>query len=333
MRTITCLVSTKRSGHHAVIRWLYDGLGQPTCFYNNINGRAVKSGEQTFFGRDGHRQTYRQKRSPSSNSDPGHHIAMNFEGKLAQSVAAILREIDFRSGPRHFGQHFEQFIVLRDPLNTLASCARHFRPHTQPKNLIKFYEQALALQDMIGEATAENHLRPNKLIAYNNWLCDADYRREIAHKLNMARTPDPPSKVTHHGGGSSFSGKKLDDHQALLARWREMSDDPLFLSVFLDKNCVSAFYAYAGIFQDEHAPDTSAIHELVSKARASERARQLYCEWLFPLQAHRDALAIVQLALGTPGYVPAKLRLRLKLRLSRYGDTRLRSGKRSALAG
>ena len=313
MRTMTCILSTKRSGHHAVIRWLYEGLGTSTVFYNNINGRYAKSGEQTLFGRDGHHHTHAEKRSPSSKSDPGYHIAMNFEGKLPQTVAGILGTLNTASGPAHF----EQYIILRDPLNTLASCARHFSPHTRVKNRIKFYEQALALQDLIAEAQTPRHLKPDRLIAYNRWLCEDAYRRQLADTLSMVRTPELPATVTHHGGGSSFSRNTLNDPQALLSRWQAMADDPLFLSVFLDAGCIQAFRAYADLFGDTHAPDATTIDNLVTKARADTQATALYRDWLAPLRTNRDKLAAVQLAVGTPGYIPAKLRLRLAIRLAR----------------
>lgn len=286
-------------------------MGCPIVFYNNINGRRARSGEQTFYAADGHTHIRTEKHSPDPDQDPGYHIAMNFEGKLPRTIAAIQAEIANKNGPAHF----EQFIILRDPLNTLASCARHFRPLKRSKNCIKFYEQTLAFQGLVAEAQAPAYLAPDKLIAYNRWLCDADYRRQLAGDLGMARVPERPGAVSHYGGGSSFSGHTLDDSDALLSRWREMADDPLFLSLFCDARLVQDLKAYATLFGDNYAPGADAFDELMAKAGANEQAYVYYHKWLVPLRANPEKRAAVQLATGTPGYIPAKLRLRLALGL------------------
>ena len=313
MRTITSILSTKRSGHHAVIRWLYEGLGRPVIFYNNINGRYAKSGEQTSYDRDGYSHVQLRKCAVLSDSDTGHDTAMNFEGKLPQTIARILHKIDTSGGPAHF----EQYIILRDPLNTLASCARRSPARQHPKTLIKFYEQALALCALITEAGNPQYLSPDKLIAYNRWLCDAAYRRNLAERIGMVRIPDLPSKVSHHGGGSSFSGDRLDNPKALLLRWRDMADEPLFLSPFLDAGLREIYKLYASTFEDTYAPDCADIDALAAKAGNNTQAKALYHNWLAPLRANPDNLAAVQKATGTPGYVPAKLGLRLALRRGR----------------
>lgn len=209
------ILSTKRSGHHAFVDWLQDGLGGGSTFANNIVlGRDL--------GAEIERKLDRQVLQPGGGLEPGHYL-LNFEGVTPRGFDAVQR------AQFNLGAAVRTVLFLRDPLNTLASLLH--RKQLPALHIVMLLRQMLALRGWL-----ERHQQGRggiDLVLYNHWIASADYRARIAHRLGL-RPVGWIRREARTGSASSFGD--LADFgpaaaPALANRWQAYRGDRLFNAI------------------------------------------------------------------------------------------------------
>jgi hypothetical protein len=213
------VISTKRSGHHALIKWVEDGSRQPTCFINNapindaflarISDLVAKASEPTT-------------------------VILNYEGVSVAGVHKILAHQRTLGAPQH------NMLFARDPLNACASLMQ--RKAAVYAQLVMILRQLFALSDWLRRYQAGDS--GLDLVFYNRWLADENYRQTIADRLAIQNKP-VRSEITKFGGGSSFQDAQGGSAAAprLLSRWTSYKDDPLFRTMVGHPRFVDIFLA------------------------------------------------------------------------------------------
>lgn len=267
MRTLTEIISTKRSGHHAFIEWI--GAGSAVVFFNNPAPTSPPRLREAVRW-DGLAAPKGDSERVSALLEGPDNAIVNFEGRQSDSITAWNEAY---LSPKLSG-NLRRIVFLRDPLNLFASLARRTKKQS-PHALFQFYQQALAFESIINAletADAFEHC-----VIFSAWLTNENYRAKLAEALDIPGGP-PPEVVTAFGGGSSFEGRTFDpkvDQNRLFERWRNMVDHPLYLSLFADPALYHAMMRYFIRFAaDEHvAPE--ALDVLARNASANERGKEL----------------------------------------------------------
>ncbi|VEP16491.1 conserved hypothetical protein [Hyella patelloides LEGE 07179] len=73
------------------------------------------------------------------------------------------------------------------------------------------------------------------MLNYNQWVCDQEYRKNIAKKLDFNFCDTGFNVVKNYGGGSSFDGTKFNNQATkmdVLNRWQNFIDDPEYRQMF-----------------------------------------------------------------------------------------------------
>ena len=215
------VISTKRSGHHALIKWIETGSPVPTRFINNA---AINP---ELFGRIS--DLVRNIREPTT-------IILNYEGVTPAGVGKVL------TVQKDSGASVQNVLFVRDPLNACASLMQ--RKAVVYAELVMILRQLFALKNWLdlyqqGKANAD-------LVFYNRWLADDDYRASVAQRLGINAQP-VGTEVTAFGGGSSFRDLAQGGAAAapkLLNRWKAYEHDAVFRSLV-------SHPLLAGTFHDE----------------------------------------------------------------------------------
>ncbi len=215
------VISTKRSGHHALIKWIETGSPVPTRFINNaaINPELF----------DRISDLVRNIREPTT-------IILNYEGVTPAGVGKVL------TVQKDSGASVQNVLFVRDPLNACASLMQ--RKAVVYAELVMILRQLFALKNWLdlyqqGKANAD-------LVFYNRWLADDDYRAGVAQRLGINAQP-VGTEVTAFGGGSSFRDLAQGGAAAapkLLNRWKAYEHDAVFRSLI-------SHPLLAGTFHDE----------------------------------------------------------------------------------
>jgi hypothetical protein len=238
----------RRSGHHAIMHWIFAQIKEPIYFHNDIichkppnmyvdRGRIVGKG------------------SPFPTNLP--YFAFNCEDS---SLARIKEhKKDSKSLMRlKSPKKLNKILILRDPFNLFASRIRLFdRNNTirkeEGKGLFSIKRNSDQISEIgwadsrmaerwkeharefLGEASL---LEGSISISYNEWFSSEDYRKQISKKLGLDFSDKGILKVPSNGLGSSFdlttkSGKAQE--MKVLSRWEKYIKDDRFLTLFDDE--------------------------------------------------------------------------------------------------
>jgi hypothetical protein len=202
------IISTKRSGHHALIAWIEDCSPQSTLFFNNSVLQARTFEKLPVLART--------LTEPTT-------ILLNYEGISPFGVASALAR------QREADAVIDKVLFIRDPLNVCASLMRR-RSNVRVK-LFNILRQMFALRNWLHEYQQKRI--DADLVFYNRWLVDHEYRDAFANRLSLKPVPIR-SEITKFGGGSSFRDLNAGGSAAapqLLNRWKYYKDDPIFQSI------------------------------------------------------------------------------------------------------
>jgi hypothetical protein len=170
----------------------------------------------------------------------------------------------------HFGRSKKRFDVLliRDPFNLFASRLQQqlnqgFNQSTEqfimghpkykygahkPEQFVEIWKEHS--KEYLG---LSSYLTNNKVtINYNRWFIDQNYRREIAEALELNYKEDSLNNVLGKdkaGGGSSFDFYDYVDKASqmkVLERWKKMSDNENYRSLFKDREVWTLSYQIFG---------------------------------------------------------------------------------------
>jgi hypothetical protein len=294
VRQITEVISTKRSAHHAFIRWFCQNARHPVAFFNNV----IPSSPPRL--RELERYTGGVPQVASKATDHVNEllegetdVLMNFEGKIPSSVERW-NDKYLRS---HVNGRLVRVVFLRDPVNTLASLAKRCRPKDF-RSLFKYFYQVLALEQIIAQLAQKKSSFCEKVVLMSPWLRDEHYRAEVAQYFNL--TPGlPPAEVTRQGGGSSFNGMAYDpatNHAALNERWRVVEENPLFLTPFADPQTAEAARQYFRMYGAHESVDPAMIDSLEARAAKSPEAADYLKRVLEPMRKARASLDAMEYA-------------------------------------
>ena len=215
----------KRSGIHFVANWLYanqggvakEPLGESALdhHWQLRDGFCDRAAGVLFFNNCG--------RKHSREFTLGSLDRADFERAMGGAAAATFGIEDCRIEPFASriltGDHVTNVVVLRDPLNNLASRLQgqvQF-PTVFPVNAeyVDLYESYCA------EALGWTSFLPNKVaVVYDRFVVDRDYRDATAARLGVPNV-DATSEVSHYGGGSSFTALSPVAASSVLRRFEE----------------------------------------------------------------------------------------------------------------
>ncbi len=216
------IISTKRSGHHALIAWIEDSSLQRTQFFNNSVLQA-----RTF---EKLPELARKQTEPTT-------VILNYEGISPSGVAGALAR------QKECDAVIDEVLFIRDPLNVCASLMRR-RTNIRLK-LFNVLRQMFALRNWLHEYQQKR--TDADLVFYNRWLSDYEYRNAFARRLSLNPVAIR-SEISKFGGGSSFrdlsSGGSMAAPQ-LLNRWKHYKDDPIFQAIVGHSYFAGAFHALA----------------------------------------------------------------------------------------
>lgn len=241
------LSSMKRSGHHAVLNWLFAQCnGQRICFLNN----AVPNANPFMMQNYSQLSNYRLEDHFDPFAEAG--------GWLTPKDYLLYCYEDWRLEDV-FSERFEQYhdelvgpsdvrydmIILRDPFNCFASRLKQWwRPWMR--------EQIPALNTPLGrrecldlwKAFAREYLRHTSYrrhhpvaVNYNQWFADAAYRESLADSLGLSFNDGGRDRVMFHGMGSSFNEQSFDGHaeqMQVLDRWQYYREYPVYRNLFAE---------------------------------------------------------------------------------------------------
>ena len=293
VRSITEVISTKRSAHHAFIGWFCANARRPVAFFNNVIPSSPPRLRELERYQGGVGSALPNSVDYVNELIEGKtDVLMNFEGKIPSSVE---RWNDKYLRPRMNGSRLTRVVFLRDPVNTLASLAKRCRPK-QFRSLFKYFYQILAIEEIIGRLASNGPTFCEKVVLMSSWLKDENYRAEIAQYFDLTPAA-PPAETTRQGGGSSFNGMAHPpDPVALSERWRSVTDNPLFLAPFADAPTTDAVRSYFRMFGDRETIDPAIIDAFVERAGNDSRAVEYRDRMLLPMRRARSQINAMEFA-------------------------------------
>ena len=268
------VISTKRSGHHAFVRWLRQNREMPAAFVNNaVIGEPIRAHLRAVSG------------PAARGQGAGGTTIFNYEGVTRLGLEAAWQMQRAAGGRR------VDLLFLRDPLNLAASLMH--RKRVARLDLVMILRQLFAERDWL-KAYAEGAVPGLPLIGYNAWVLDADYRQRVADRLGL-RSSERVAAVTRHGGGSSFKDLASvgdDEARRLTTRWHGYRADSLFGALLTHPRLLPWFEAaLAGEITDSFGAtlaDPDGLAHLRAVARA--RPRQSYADRMIDALSDRQEL-------------------------------------------
>jgi hypothetical protein len=177
-------LALQRSGHHAIAYWMLEGLGDKVKFLNNHSCATL-----------------------DSNMD---YIAWNSEDfTLSEYSETKIDEIRKKRLSTNVKINNSQIVlVVRDPYNWAASLIQKYITDSNPFDRVRIW----LYKEYLHEAAGISNYIPNaKIILFNKWFTDIEYRNQIIQDFNLNINPSQKyDKVAHNGDGSSFDGTTMD---------------------------------------------------------------------------------------------------------------------------
>ena len=207
------VAATKRSGHHAIIRWFSEQALETVVHHNDVNIDSLAKGSLIYCGGNTSR-TY-----PGNNDLVS--IFSSEDKNLLDVKNTSIKSPLFEISPKII-------IVLRDIRNTIASILKSTAPH-ELKN-------RLSCLIPVWRQFATNFIDDHKesYILYDKWFSNRSYRRSICNKLNIPFTDACLNIVSDFGCYSSFDGRKYQENAQkmdVLNRWKNYKNNELFNSI------------------------------------------------------------------------------------------------------
>jgi hypothetical protein len=162
-------------------------------------------------------------------------LLISFEHDTPDAVIRHADEIEFVNYRRR-----SVILMIRDPLNFLASTIRHWRNIDRTSwqiesvlcNVVPAWK-ALA-KEVVGDT---DYIRNKIVVNFNTWFCDLSYRQLISRALGLRFTDESRNHLATTGGwissafdGRSYAGRATD--MKVLERWRAFVDDKMFRTYF-----------------------------------------------------------------------------------------------------
>ncbi len=237
----------RRSGHHAIMEWIFSQVKYPIFFFNDIEP-YVKLGSLYDSG---------FWKNPLPGGRYGENFgfySFNYEDAPIKDLKKYMKKYEqlvlFKKAKK-----VKKVFVLRDPFNMFASRIKFFREKniqakSNGKRLLRYNEEIAAggvgwynaaaverwceyAREFIGET---NYYDKKIFIDYNKWCADEEYRKSIAKSFSSTGSYNDLArkKVPSNGGGSSFDFREFHGKGHMMKtdeRWRVMIKDDEYLDV------------------------------------------------------------------------------------------------------
>lgn len=263
IKNLFLVIAMSRSGHHAVMDWIYEQF-EPEKFFFNYCDFSLP--EKTFDNRVQYHYNNRKYYSKISqswmkygtleekleefsletekvrnrifNADKNL-LMLNFENlnpnKLPMSVGSFASHF-------HPVQNTKCVLIMRDIRNLFASRIKSGRELTL-ENIEKkdsVYLNAIEIwkshaREFLG---ITNNLPQKICVNYNRWFSDKNYRIKLSKTFCVDKQISAWNTLATYGGASSFDGKKFQDDASkmnVLQRWKEYEDNESFMSILNDQ--------------------------------------------------------------------------------------------------
>ncbi|WP_204104516.1 MULTISPECIES: hypothetical protein [Spirulina sp. CCY15215] len=218
----------QRSGNHALINWIISQQPLKTCFINGVfpdqNPWEQNWGisYRNFDYWPGHRDLAGALVSKQL-------LICSYENYALDKIDRHRSQLLVDVGK---SQEVCSVLILRDPYNTFASWLKAGWDVTaEITEMWKVYAR-----EFIGQTS---YLQNQTVtINFNTWFASQEYRRQLAHALNLEFTDRGLDIITHHGGGSSFDKQSLDGNAKqmnVLRRFQAFVDNPVYRKIFQDQ--------------------------------------------------------------------------------------------------
>lgn len=248
-----------RSGHHAVVNWIYQNLQGNVVFANNVCGILWNSTNNDdrynkflYLFKSGLSQ--RENLIDINCSIEKCHLLPLINRGDIYKIKYLIATIEDDSGFHFINGNINQnhkllnfvptqkhksigigcgkivnVIVLRDAFNFMAS---RYKRNQQTEH------------DMIGRALHDWKIHAKEFLGYthnldnlicinfNKWVYSISYKKKIAKKLNMPYSEKGFYEVPKYGNGSSFSGLNYLKSRDVLHRWKIYANDINFQNLF-----------------------------------------------------------------------------------------------------
>lgn len=213
----------RRSGNHAVIDWVRQGLATDTVFLNDC-----RPGDPW--------ATFQMLETPGGERHgPGFRATRWFpqfpRGRGARDHVVSYEDITPASAgmPLDWPGAWCSVVVHRSFLNWLASYLRLVLGRQRGTRW------GASIADDVRPAIAcyRDMLRsPGAAVSFDRWLCDVGYRRDRLRGLGLPVSDALPATQAAYGGGSSFEpASHVPQPKALTSRWRPMAEESDFVTL------------------------------------------------------------------------------------------------------
>jgi len=244
-------IAQKRSGHHAIIGWLGNQLGN-VCFLNDcspfLDPYRTHTNTLPFIDRY---PGFMKHRSHGRPPEDDFALTTGDERKRAEDLRRMAKDWLFMSyedfDPSCYFPSFVQslhvgnssrivnVLVIRDPFNHLASLLKDHQRTRRRHDYSKFVGTWKACAK---EALGETNFVPDKYcILYNRWFADPEYRKRVAAHFGTAGDDGSLATVSPNGKGSSFDGNAFDgraQEMEVLLRWKQFKLNAKYWSILKD---------------------------------------------------------------------------------------------------
>lgn len=222
----------RRSGHHAIMNWVYAHFSGPSGYVNEIS-KIDQIDINSHFKNATIEEIELDRKGTSFFKKEC--LILNVEDADLKLASEEIEKSKFY--PRGRSKKITNILILRDPFNLFASRLKKSmndgtsEVHWIGENSVRTWIQHA--KEFLNET---NYLGDNLVtISYNHWFSDIDYRRQISEKLDLKFTDDGFLTVPSHGGGSSFDGVSKNQNantMEVLQRWRVFEGDERLKTIF-----------------------------------------------------------------------------------------------------
>ena len=208
------LVGTKRSGHHAILRWIAEQTEETVIHHNDVDPKKLLNDEIAYFGGI-------KKTTYNGNNDVK--IIYSFEDAKMEDIKRVEEQLSATT-----------IVVIRDIRNTLASLIKS----TPQKHLIKRLKASVAAWNQYAYCSVRDKFSDRVYIFYDKWFQSEPYRRLLCSILNIQFTDAGLNIVSENADGSSFdhmryqgNAQKMD----VLNRWKTYFNNRYFKDFYTNE--------------------------------------------------------------------------------------------------
>lgn len=259
IKNIILVFAQSRSGHHAVIDWLFNQFNGHKLFFNYNNPKRLdpffKERVQYYLNDKRYYRVISKSwikdnlvKSKTKeflletssnieiiNKSDKNLLILNYENINTKDIPIILKQVR-----KHFGDaKIHKVFVMRDLLNLLSSKIRSGREIT----IENLRNNDKKIKEIVDKWIKYNEYITNKndciLISYNKWFCDKEYRSYILDIINTDHKDLSLPQLATFGGGSSFDGYDIDkktNNMDVLNRWREYEHENNLINLCYNKD-------------------------------------------------------------------------------------------------